>query len=154
MITFALTAETLSEQIYALSALHNILHTPQAVPPALNRDHAPALAQAIEYAFGRVCAALAPIASDCDSVDGSYTLTLSADLGTSSAGMRQGAVRRLLEQAVVSEVLAAAYLNYDSALARTYADAAAATLSSLRSALLPLSTPRSHTARLSIRPHS
>ncbi len=150
MTTFALSTDDLIDRIYALSALHNILHAPAAIPPALNRDHAPALRQALDYAFARICAMLAPATADCSTTTDTLTVNLSVELGSSApAGMRQSAVRRLLEQAVVSELLASVYLNYDATLAATYSDAAASTLASLRQSLI--SQP---TGSVAIRPYT
>lgn len=114
--TIALSAASIKESIYALSALHAYLSEHgDNLPPILTRDHGAALSELIRQGAVYVALELPELGMDIVSVDDDIvTVTLTVPGGVMTA------LRHAIEMAVQMRVLHCCFLRHDGSIAERY----------------------------------
>lgn len=141
-LSIAISTDRLLESVYALSALHNIIHPAAARPPALHSDHRPALLRGMAAAVARTGAMLMPVMQGFDT-DSQEIITLTFSLQRPLRTHESESLRRHIEAAVISLTLSGAYLNYHPDLSSTYAADADGSVKAARAILTAANDPAS-----------
>lgn len=153
MITLSITSVT--DEIFALTALRTVVCPDQAAPPGiLTRDQLPALRIMVRQAFATMVTRLLPYITD-SSVDPdnppaqrpyntNQPVEMAIDFGTNTTHLTAGSMlvlRRYLEHILALDILERVYLPVDSAVASQQSDEASRLLATVEEMLTPPATP-------------
>lgn len=150
----SLNIKTITDEIFALTALRGAVTGSNDLPPLLTRDHLPALRVVIRSAFATMATRLHPYIADSSVEDGNplaekpyddhHEVTLDLDFGQHTSLLSGGetmVLKRYLEHLLALNVLQKIYLPIDESTAAQHASEAAALIPVITDLLTsPLST--------------
>lgn len=150
----SLNIKTITDEIFALTALRGAVTGSNDLPPLLTRDHLPALRVVIRSAFATMATRLHPYIADSSVEDGNplaeqpyddhHEVTLDLDFGQHTSLLSGGetmVLKRHLEHLLALNVLQKIYLPIDESTAAQHASEAAALIPVITDLLTsPLST--------------
>lgn len=144
----SLNITSITDEIFALTALRAAIYRSQDIPPVLTRDNLPALRVMVRSAFVATIAQLMPYVVDSKIDDANPTperpynaseaVTLQVDFGDNIESLPTNSlllIKRHLEHLIALTTLAAVYGPINPAIAASQTTEAAALVSSLLSLL-------------------
>jgi len=152
MLTLNVTSIT--DEIFALTALRNAISPGDTPPSILTRDHLPALRMLVRPAFAAMVTELFPYVRDASVEEGNPSASLpysqsepvemALDFMEGAAALSNGTMivlKRYLEHLLALDILRRVYLPIDAATAASHATESSELLMTVREMLSPEPSP-------------